>query len=165
MRTPCCRVRVLTASRACRACQRGARASGNGAPALRRAACASSPRSAISRLASGASPAQPAAPESGPLRCGPKRERAWHPGGVRRHGLRLSSGSSARKRASGPSSRRLRPQPIPRCFVGGYASSPRGRSAANAPNRQSRPRFCRPPPPRSRLTSLAEFLILRPLYL
>ena len=65
-------------SRHVRACHRSERASGNGAPALRWAAGASSPRSAISRLASGASPAQSAAPESGPSRCGPNRVRAWH---------------------------------------------------------------------------------------
>ena len=74
-------------------------------------------------------------------------------GGVRRHGFAISSGSSARTRSFGSSSRHLRPRPIPRRRVGGMpppclAGAPR----AHAANRPHRPRSTSLHPPRSRLT-------------
>jgi len=87
-------------------------------------------RSATFRLASGRCPAQLASFSQVPPGCGPDRDRACHPGRVRRHDLRLSSGSSSRNRATFDFSRRLRARPIPRYVVAGIpASSSRGRSA------------------------------------
>ena len=75
-------------------------------------------------------------------------------GGVRRHGLRLSSGSSARNRAFVPSSREIPSRLHPRCFVDGIPSS-RLAAPTRRISRTVSPetRFYSPPIPRSRLTS------------
>ena len=63
-------------------------------------------------------------------------------------------------RARRPATARFRPPPGASCAAHpairrrrGSASSSRGRAASEPPNRRPRTRFCRPPHPRSRLTS------------
>ena len=63
-------------------------------------------------------------------------------------------------RARRPATARFRPPPGASCAAHpairrrrGSASSSRGRAASETPNRRPRTRFCRPPHPRSRLTS------------
>ena len=102
-----------------------------------RASCASTPRSTIIRLPSGARPAQSAAPEGGRSAVGHPPCRVGNSGRVRRVApprLRGVLGLATVRRAG--AFRRLHPRILAPCFVAGIpASSPDAGFAAHPPPR------------------------------